>query len=421
MEEPNEGFYWLPLNVGGLSHLPVLPAGAVIAGYEHGRPTYVARVRWGDQWELGKLNAWAKFGYGYYGKEIEEDEGEVLVARDDVAPAWINGAFGEHVPSVMMSRGPEGYQSVGRGWYQGRWVPGKVVHSCRMLFFPFGGKEMAVRKYQLLSTGFAWKSTADETPPDGAVCPDEAQPWVGSSSNLIRYSPGDHAAPADPILIKTTETRECKWEVSGDGEYVKHAIAGLDGRSVARVWVEKDGVAGWAAATVTALWHNGRAGGVHYLGRLYRDYQVLTAGAPETGPNILSLHLQLDAAGHLVNSTNPPSKDVLLAKSLGKGENPWVAVLQMVNLAEEKLREKAEQPLPETQEQPPAVDQGMVSLMDQMPTAQLPATAATAAAPSAPDDDDDEDDADDDDDDDDDDDPPRSRCITDSVDSFCML
>ena len=120
----------------------MLPAGAVIAGYEHGRPTYVARVRWGDQWELGKLNAWAKFGYGYYGKEIEEDEGEVLVARDDVvsltlhshasgrinrgcidsawpasplqAPAWINGAFGEHVPSVMMSRGPEGYQSVGR-------------------------------------------------------------------------------------------------------------------------------------------------------------------------------------------------------------------------------------------------------------------------------------------------------------------
>lgn len=69
-------------------------------------------------------------------------------------------------------------------------------------------------------------------------------------------------------------------------------------------------------------------------------------------------------------------QDVLLAKSLGKGENPWVAVLQMVNLAEEKLREKAEQPLPETQEQPPAVDQGMVSLMDQMPTAQLPATAA---------------------------------------------
>lgn len=82
------------------------------------------------------------------------------------------------------------------------------------------------------------------------------------------------------MVITRHWLQECKWEVSGDGEYVKHAIAGLDGRSVARVWVEKDGVAGWAAATVTALWHNGRAGGVHYLGRLYRDYQVLTAGKP---------------------------------------------------------------------------------------------------------------------------------------------
>ena len=33
-----------------------------------------------DSWEIGKLNAWARFGTPYHGREYETAQGEVLVA-----------------------------------------------------------------------------------------------------------------------------------------------------------------------------------------------------------------------------------------------------------------------------------------------------------------------------------------------------
>ena len=64
---------------------------------------------------------------------------------------WVNSAFGEHIDCVT-SRGPE-TQYVARAWHQGRWVPGKIVPSLHTMFFPFGGRELSTRKYQVLSTG----------------------------------------------------------------------------------------------------------------------------------------------------------------------------------------------------------------------------------------------------------------------------
>lgn len=57
-----------------------LPNGAVIGGWERDRPTYVARARHEGHWEVGKLNAWARIGYSYLGKEFESAKGEILVA-----------------------------------------------------------------------------------------------------------------------------------------------------------------------------------------------------------------------------------------------------------------------------------------------------------------------------------------------------
>jgi hypothetical protein len=58
-----------------------VPSNAVVGGYERGMATYVARVRHEGTWELGKLNAWRKFGYSLNGKEYELSYGEVLVAN----------------------------------------------------------------------------------------------------------------------------------------------------------------------------------------------------------------------------------------------------------------------------------------------------------------------------------------------------
>lgn len=75
-------YKWVCLSLHGASDLEgQIPSGAVIGGWERGRPTYVARVlHHGCQWELGKLNAWARYGYSYYGKEYESSEGDILVA-----------------------------------------------------------------------------------------------------------------------------------------------------------------------------------------------------------------------------------------------------------------------------------------------------------------------------------------------------
>ncbi len=40
-----------------------------------------------------------------------------------------------------------------RVWHKDRWIPGKVVPFCHCIFFPYGGRELSSRKYQLLSTG----------------------------------------------------------------------------------------------------------------------------------------------------------------------------------------------------------------------------------------------------------------------------
>ena len=42
----------------------------------------MARVRHEGHWEAAKLNAWARFGYAFYGRELETAIGEVLVAPE---------------------------------------------------------------------------------------------------------------------------------------------------------------------------------------------------------------------------------------------------------------------------------------------------------------------------------------------------
>lgn len=74
-------YKWVPLELTGQAHLGgLVPNGAVIGGWEYNKPTYVARAKHEGCWEIGKLNAWARFGYSYFGKEYEETRGEVLVA-----------------------------------------------------------------------------------------------------------------------------------------------------------------------------------------------------------------------------------------------------------------------------------------------------------------------------------------------------
>ena len=75
-------YTWVPVDLEGKAQLDAsLPAGSVLGGWERSSPTYVARARHEGHWEVGKLNAWARIGYSYFGKEYESTTGEILVAR----------------------------------------------------------------------------------------------------------------------------------------------------------------------------------------------------------------------------------------------------------------------------------------------------------------------------------------------------
>ena len=66
--------------------------------------------------------------------------------------------------------------------------------------------------------------------------------------------------------------------VSGDGEYVRHAVTNEDGFQLARAWVDGNGSIGcWAAGFVNT---SASEPGV-FAGHVRQtDYQVLTAGGP---------------------------------------------------------------------------------------------------------------------------------------------
>lgn len=77
-------YKWVPVDLENVRTLDgYLPQGAVLAGWEGGKPTYVARAHHNGHWELGKLNHWATIGYASFGVELEVHEGEVLVAVED--------------------------------------------------------------------------------------------------------------------------------------------------------------------------------------------------------------------------------------------------------------------------------------------------------------------------------------------------
>lgn len=67
--------------------------------------------------------------------------------------------------------------------------------------------------------------------------------------------------------------------VSGDGDYVRHAIVNEDNAQIGRVWVNAgDGMGHWAAGFVQQSYPHSSNFGLFLSGRRILNYQVLTAG-----------------------------------------------------------------------------------------------------------------------------------------------
>ena len=76
--------------------------------------------------------------------------------------------------------------------------------------------------------------------------------------------------------IKPCQMQECNWVVSGDGEYVRHAITNEEGFQLARVWLEDGSSMGhWVPGSVNA--EGSQQPGMLAAGLRRPDYQILTA------------------------------------------------------------------------------------------------------------------------------------------------
>ena len=136
---------WLP---GKNSQSP--PEGAVLAGYDSDRsPIYVGRVMYEGNQLPAKVIPRKKLCHTQHnGEEIEMISYEALCHGDI---AWV--PFRGDIPANALECGRlicgEAVY-VGRGPHLGSLTPGKVLPSEKVLYIPFGWKEVRINDFEIL-------------------------------------------------------------------------------------------------------------------------------------------------------------------------------------------------------------------------------------------------------------------------------
>nr|XP_043067383.1 natterin-4-like [Drosophila bipectinata] len=128
-----------------------LPLGAVKGGYDtDGSPLYVGRAYHEGSLLPAKVSPSRGLAYvANYGKEHRKTNYDVLVGE---GYRWIPDNYG-HVPATAVIGGKNKQGEtlyIGRAMYKNSLVIGKIHQSHGCLYIPFGGKEVAIRQYEVL-------------------------------------------------------------------------------------------------------------------------------------------------------------------------------------------------------------------------------------------------------------------------------
>ena len=134
-----------------------IPFDAVVGGSEGGAPLYICRAVYNGGTHPGKVRQ------GFGGCKFGWDRQEITVANYEVlVPAWI-AANGDNIPASALELGNEAPITSGdfsgpvlfgcRAIYQNGIHPGKVRAGFGGCKFGWGGQEITVPNYQVLSSG----------------------------------------------------------------------------------------------------------------------------------------------------------------------------------------------------------------------------------------------------------------------------
>ncbi|KAJ6225050.1 hypothetical protein RDWZM_003595 [Blomia tropicalis] len=127
---------------------------AVIGGNDvNGERIFVGRVHHGGDLIPGKIVPSHGVLYvPYAGDEHSHREYEFLVKPNYGDYMWTNTADGDVPGNAVMGGNTSDGENlfIGRAFYEGSWVVGKVHPSHRVLYVPFGGKEVSISDYEIL-------------------------------------------------------------------------------------------------------------------------------------------------------------------------------------------------------------------------------------------------------------------------------
>ncbi|XP_017462875.1 PREDICTED: natterin-3-like [Rhagoletis zephyria] len=131
-----------------------VPDDAVAGGHDvNGETIYVGRCHMDGDLVPGKIVP--SHGVVYVpisGEEKNSSTYEYLVRPNYGSLEWVPSADGV-IPSGAVNGGHTSSQEplfIGRAYYEGSWVIGKVHQTHRVLYVPFAGRESALSDYEVL-------------------------------------------------------------------------------------------------------------------------------------------------------------------------------------------------------------------------------------------------------------------------------
>jgi len=139
---------WRPISGG------YVPTDAVEGGNDvNGEPIYVGRAHESGDLIPGKIVPSHGVCYvAYSGRENAHSNYEYLVRPSYGSYAWHRAADGV-IPSGAINGGRTSSGEplfIGRAFYEGSWVLGKVHQAHNTLYVPFAGNEVAINEYEVL-------------------------------------------------------------------------------------------------------------------------------------------------------------------------------------------------------------------------------------------------------------------------------
>ena len=135
-----------------------VPPNAVAGGNDvNGEPIYVGRAHESGDHIPGKIVPSHGVCYvAYGGEERAHRTYEYLVSPAYGSLNWLSAADGQ-IPSGAIHGGRTSSGEplfIGRAYYEGSWVIGKVQQSHQVLYVPFGGSEVAISDYEVLCASY---------------------------------------------------------------------------------------------------------------------------------------------------------------------------------------------------------------------------------------------------------------------------